>query len=83
MKFSTASIAAGSALIGLPILSHAYTLHVLAELAVSVVSANGSVTLPVEPVIWYGISCIAGVSLLAIGCMLEFRATQEAKLSTT
>jgi hypothetical protein len=79
MKFSVASLFAGSGLIALPILSQAYSLHVLEALTASVVAANGSVTLPETPTVWYAISGAAGLALVVIGCLVELRGMQASK----
>ena len=81
MKFSIALLFTGSVLIALPILSHAYQLHVCESIIATVVASNGSANLPDAPTLWYAISCFAGIGLTVLGYRLESHTIRASNLS--
>ena len=81
MKFSIASLFAGSALIIAPLISHAYELHVFESLISIVMITNGSAYLPETPTLWYAVSCLTGLALIILGYRLESHAIRSASLS--
>ncbi|MFZ6799230.1 hypothetical protein [Undibacterium sp. Di24W] len=76
MKFSIASLFAGSTLTIAPLVSYGYQLHVFESVAKTVLVTNGSANLPEAPTLLYAVSCIVGLALIALGYKIELHAVR-------
>ncbi len=63
----------GSFLVSLPIFAEVFRGWQFADLGKFVVAANGSLTYPEPPVVWYSLAACIGASLIMLGVFLGMK----------